>query len=137
MIKECKHCKKEFEAKRSNVQYCTRTCKNKSRWVRYREVRNASDNPMKQHGGNHTGKTGKEHYAYKDGNGLFKMKYAKEYYIKKRYCERCDKDLQDVGSAFYGVHHKDHDRSNNEESNFELLCKRCHQIEHECWKAFD
>ena len=32
------------------------------------------------------------------------------------------------------VHHKDHNRKNNVESNFELLCKRCHQVEHECWK---
>lgn len=32
------------------------------------------------------------------------------------------------------MHHKDHNRKNNREENFELLCKRCHQVEHECWK---
>lgn len=34
------------------------------------------------------------------------------------------------------VHHHDHDRHNNILSNLSLVCKRCHQIEHECWLAF-
>lgn len=34
------------------------------------------------------------------------------------------------------MHHKDHDRKHNVLSNLELVCKRCHQIEHECWLAF-
>ena len=34
------------------------------------------------------------------------------------------------------VHHLDHNRRNNVISNLELTCKRCHQIEHECWLAF-
>lgn len=34
-------------------------------------------------------------------------------------------------------HHKDHDRTNNTIENLSLLCKRCHQIEHECCKAFE
>ena len=43
-------------------------------------------------------------------------------------CERC-------GSTFkLLVHHKDEDRYNNAIDNLETLCKRCHQIHHECWK---
>lgn len=34
------------------------------------------------------------------------------------------------------VHHKDHNRHNNVMGNLQLVCKRCHQIEHECWLAF-
>lgn len=34
------------------------------------------------------------------------------------------------------VHHKDHNRHNNVLDNLQLVCKRCHQIEHECWLAF-
>lgn len=30
------------------------------------------------------------------------------------------------------VHHKDENRHNNHESNLETLCKRCHQIHHDC-----
>lgn len=32
------------------------------------------------------------------------------------------------------VHHKDEDRYNNNPENLQTLCKRCHQIEHECQK---
>lgn len=55
----------------------------------------------------------------------------------RRYCERCDKDLKDANRWLWVVHHKDHNHFNNVMSNLELLCKRCHQIEHECHKAFD
>ena len=34
------------------------------------------------------------------------------------------------------VHHIDHNRDNNKIDNLQLVCKRCHQIEHECWLAF-
>lgn len=34
------------------------------------------------------------------------------------------------------VHHVDHNRRNNVVENLELVCKRCHQIEHRCWEAF-
>jgi 5-methylcytosine-specific restriction endonuclease McrA len=43
-------------------------------------------------------------------------------------CNRCK------SSNNLGVHHKDRNRSNNEISNLEVLCARCHRIEHECWK---
>lgn len=38
--------------------------------------------------------------------------------------------------ANFLIHHKDHNRDNNVKINLELVCKRCHQIEHECWLAF-
>ena len=47
-------------------------------------------------------------------------------------CERCGKDLEDATRWKWCVHHKDHDHSNHELSNLELLCKRCHQLEHSC-----
>lgn len=34
------------------------------------------------------------------------------------------------------MHHIDHNREHNVLSNFAGVCKRCHQIEHECWLAF-
>lgn len=50
----------------------------------------------------------------------------------RRFCERCSKDLMNAGKGRWAVHHRDHDRTNNVESNWELLCKRCHQLEHDC-----
>lgn len=41
-------------------------------------------------------------------------------------CEVCG------STKFLCVHHKDHNRYNNELSNLMRLCKRCHQIEHGC-----
>lgn len=42
----------------------------------------------------------------------------------------CEKDSN------FLMHHKDHNRKHNVKCNLELMCKRCHQIEHECWLAF-
>lgn len=51
-----------------------------------------------------------------------------------QFCERCGLDLEDAKAGYWCVHHKDHDRTNNVPENWELLCKKCHQLEHECWK---
>ena len=75
-----------------------------------------------------------KHPQWKGGESLFINVLAPEYYQRVRYCERCGFDLKDAPPAKRCVHHKDHNRKNNVEENFELLCKRCHQIEHECWK---
>lgn len=75
-----------------------------------------------------------KHPMWKGGESKFSQVYAPAYYKKVRYCERCNKDLLGAAPGMRAVHHKDHNRKNNVEENFELLCKRCHQIEHECWK---
>ena len=79
---------------------------------------------------------GEESPSYKTGIKYFHdvSKIIKE---TRRYCETCGKDLRDADRYHWCVHHIDHDRSNNQDDNFKLLCKRCHQIEHECWKAFE
>lgn len=77
---------------------------------------------------------GDKHPQWKGGESLFVNVLAPTYYKKVRYCERCDKDLIDAEPEMRAVHHKDHNRKNNVEENFELLCKRCHQVEHECWR---
>lgn len=56
---------------------------------------------------------------------------------ERRYCERCGEDLTNASRYHWCVHHRDHDRSHNDDKNLELLCKSCHQIEHECHKAFE
>ena len=77
---------------------------------------------------------GEEHPQWNGGERKFGQVLAPSYYKKVRYCERCNVDLKGAPPEFRAVHHKDHNRKNNAESNFELLCKRCHQIEHECWR---
>ena len=55
---------------------------------------------------------GKENPHYKYGAGEFVRKRA-EIKAKIGKCERCGKDLTNAG-------------------HYELLCKRCHQLEHKC-----
>ncbi|WEL95566.1 hypothetical protein [Xanthomonas phage vB_XooS_NR08] len=81
-------------------------------------------------------KSGEEHPMWNGGESKFVHVLAPAYYKKTRFCERCSVDLLGVAPSFRCVHHRDHNRKNNVESNFELLCKRCHQLEHECWRNF-
>lgn len=78
---------------------------------------------------------GTEDSQYKNGIGLF-LSVVSTIREEVRFCERCDKDLLYVGIGEWATHHRDHDRSNNVRENFELLCKRCHQLEHECYENF-
>ena len=80
--------------------------------------------------------SGKDSKHFKTGIAHF-HKLAPVIRKARRYFNRGNKDLLEVGKDEGCVHHIDHDRTNNEVSNFELLCKRCHQIEHNCWEAFE
>lgn len=74
---------------------------------------------------------------YKHGLCIFK-RWAKEKLVALNYlCERCGNTIDASKRGTWAGHHKDHDRTNNVEGNLEVLCKRCHQIEHECWNAFE
>ena len=74
---------------------------------------------------------GKENPHYKYGAGEFVRKRA-EIKAKIGKCERCGKDLTNAGHYEWVVHHKNHNHYDNSEGNYELLCKRCHQLEHKC-----
>lgn len=76
---------------------------------------------------------GKENPQYKYGAGEF-ARIRADLKEKIGKCERCGKDLRNAGHYEWVVHHKNHNHYDNSEGNFELLCKRCHQLEHECRK---
>ena len=84
-------------------------------------------------GGNNA--KGSDDSQFKTGISVF-MHAVKTIRDEVRYCERCCKDLIDAAPYQWATHHRDHDRTNNVRSNFELLCKRCHQLEHKCTDAF-
>lgn len=79
---------------------------------------------------------GDKHPNYRHGYYVAQTQ-ARAYKEKVRYCERCGLDLHDRNKWLWCVHHKDHNHSNHSHDNLELLCKRCHQVEHECWLNFD
>lgn len=80
--------------------------------------------------------SGVDSQFYKTGIAQF-HKLASKIRKERGSCNRCGKCLIDAQKDEWCVHHIDHDRTNNDTSNFELLCKRCHQIEHKCWEAFE
>lgn len=79
---------------------------------------------------------GTAHWNYKDGAYTYET-IRNEIKQDVGCCERCSADLTNATHYQWVVHHIDHDHYNNDRANLELLCKRCHQIEHECWKAFE
>lgn len=81
-------------------------------------------------------KRGKEHPWYTNGKGIF-PNLSRKMKDKLEECQMCGKDLSNANRYEWCVHHIDEDRSNNKLSNLILLCKRCHQIEHRCWEAFE
>lgn len=82
------------------------------------------------------GKLEKENQNYKHGLSVFR-RWAKERLKSLDYCcERCGQSIDVSVRGTWAGHHKDHNRANNIKENLEVLCKKCHQIEHECWRAF-
>lgn len=82
------------------------------------------------------GKLEKENQNYKTGLSVF-HRWAKEKLKQLQYCcERCGTTIDATVRGTWAGHHKDHNRQNNVKDNLEILCKRCHQVEHECWRAF-
>ena len=87
--------------------------------------------------GNSPTNRGTTHPNYKTGIGIYK-KIRDEKLVEQDYkCAKCNYMIDTSNSHKWCGHHIDHDRANNTPDNIEVLCKRCHQIEHECWKAFE
>jgi len=139
-IKTCP-CGLEFTPSGQNQKYCTLTCqkefnkeRNKESYIKYL-LKNGHKVGVGKGG---TTGSGKQNHMYKHGLGVCLNQRA-ETKAKQRYCGHCGKDLIDATHYQWGIHHIDHNRYNNPEdgSNWVLLCKRCHQIEHKCWDALE
>lgn len=110
---KCEHCNKEYsvvpsQAKKS--RFCSRLCQN--RWLAANKKRLGPDNGM-----------------YVTGNSP--KHYRREAFrIYGEKCNRCG----ELEFKKLLVHHIDENRHNNplDGSNWEVLCKRCHQLHHDC-----
>jgi hypothetical protein len=123
-LKQCKICGVIFQPTGSCAKYCKEcgpeywkehTRNYQREWlVRTGRIKNPGV------GTGHAQGFGPDHHSYKpDAPNRYKD------YLKDA-CECCG------STRFICGHHKDRDRSNNDPSNIETLCKRCHQIEHSC-----
>ena len=138
--KQCNNCGKTYLPTGSCSKYCVE-CKPEMR----RQLANKGclayrTRQGKQVGVGSGGTTGrgKDNHMYKHGHGIFRNQRT-QVKAEQRYCNHCDKDLIEATHYQWVIHHKDHNRYNNPEdgSNWVLLCKKCHQVEHKCWLALE
>lgn len=66
-----------------------------------------------------------------ENNNAWKGGSSPAYYQKVAFSTHGDRCLRCRDEAVL-VHHKDGNRKNPDPSNLEVLCKRCHQLEHDC-----
>jgi len=132
-MKECLDCKKQFLPTGNNHKRC-KFCGRLKNLQTMKDWHKANVVTGEGSGS----KTGfeKDNPYYKHGQCVFR-RWAKEKLQALSYCcERCGTFIDVSKRGSWAGHHKDHNRQNNIKDNLEVLCKRCHQIEHECWTAF-
>lgn len=133
-MKSCVMCGGELPPRKS--KYCSRAC-HKERNARYaiqKRIESGDETVGRGKGGSNL--KGKDNKQFSSGIGNF-YKIRKQMREEVKHCQRCSKDLTNATRYEWCVHHIDHDRTNNVKENFEMLCKKCHQVEHECWKSFN
>lgn len=114
----CIHCNNVITNKRKGLKFCSAKCRaayNTYQWC----LRN--NKILKPGVGSGNNQFYTNNHMYKNGIGSFHETAFKN---KKHECERCS------STTHLLVHHKDHNRGNNELQNLEILCKKCHQKHH-------
>ena len=104
--------------KYSNAKFCSSKCRNAYNAYKHAVKSGKIKEPGVGSGGN---QWGEDNHQYKTGIGSFSSR-AFSYYGRK--CNRCSSEENLL------VHHQDENRANNDLSNLEVLCKRCHQNHH-------
>jgi len=132
--KNCLVCNIEYLPTGKYSKYCTSCAKEKKKlsikkWHYQHGILNGKGS------GSSTG-IGVDNIMYKHGRCVFR-RWAKERKESTGLCEHCGKDIKNATHYEWVGHHKDHNKHNNSIDNLVLLCKQCHQIEHQCWKAFE
>jgi hypothetical protein len=137
--KVCIYCKELFQPSGPAAKMCS-TCKEHSEnlevQVRIDERRFRRFRTYEKIGRGNSQGRGELHHSFKNGIGCHFP--VLRYKLKRdlRYCQECGRDLIASTKYEWCCHHIDHNRENNTIDNLTLLCKSCHQKEHECWKNF-
>ena len=128
----CRNCGSLFKTKGPASLYCEvcgpniRKEKDKQLYDKYNKAKGVK---VGIGSGNYYGRFNKNHPSYKTGVSWYRDLVLRN---KPHFCERCSCEIDFSNSYKWCVHHKNHDRTNNNLDNLELLCKRCHQLEHNC-----
>ena len=134
--KECLFCGTSYIPSGSSSKYCSLSCR-KTHYIstglskHWRDTHNKKIGKMVGVGSGGLTQCGKANPAYRNGNGSYRY-YGRKLKESGVPCNRCGKDLKTATRHEWCTHHIDGDRTNNSLDNLELLCKRCHQIHHDC-----
>lgn len=132
--KNCTECGSVFSPTGRAAKYCGSCAERKRKEATTRAIRKRAKMPGVGKGG--FPHRGKDHPLYTHGRFTYET-IRNEIRQDRKCCERCSKDVSEAGHYEWVIHHRDHNQYNSALENLELLCKRCHQIEHQCWKAFE
>lgn len=127
----CLDCKKTFQRRGPNHKRCDGCARTKNLAVMKQWHK---DNAVTGQGSGAL--PGEANSNYKHGRNTFRAWARDRLADLNNCCERCGNKIENLRNGWAG-HHKDHNPMNNVPDNLEVLCKRCHQIEHECWRAFE
>lgn len=133
--KDCKYCGVEYIPTGSSSKFCCHEHlylwqKENGVQKQYRDTANAKIGRKVGIGSGGTTGKGSNNHMYKNGYWSFKN-YAKELKNLGVPCNRCGIDLRTTGKRGYVGHHIDHDQTNNNLNNLELLCRKCHALHHD------
>ena len=131
--KDCIECGTNYQPTGASSKYCTICAVQKKKACRYREK------VLKRTGvgrGNSPSNRGATHPMYKNGIGMYKKIRDEKLVEQEGKCSHCSVKIDASNPHMWCGHHIDHDRTNNDRDNIEVVCKRCHQIEHDCVSNF-
>jgi len=152
-LRKCKHCGKEFKAllkeiKRGNAKFCSRSCSSSQKQQKEPNVvcANCGKSFYKSQSKQKNSKSGiffccrvckdqsqriggiskimPPHYGTADGIYSYRQTTLNN---REHVCEDCGYKKH---TKILVVHHVDHNRLNNEDSNLIILCPNCHAVRH-------
>jgi len=117
--KVCIRCGKLITGTKSNAIYCSSRCRSAAGAYRYCLRHNKFEKPGVGSGGNQYGENNNQ---WTGRSGAAGCRRAMK--LLPNICNRCN------STEMLVAHHIDEDRTNNNLTNFEILCKICHQRHH-------
>lgn len=107
------------QTRNKNAIFCSDRCRNAYNSLKYRINKGLILKPGVGSGGNQEGKNNHQWTGKSGSSGC-----RRAIKVIPNVCNRCG-SLKDLLA-----HHIDKDRTNNSLENFEILCKKCHQLHH-------
>lgn len=128
--KPCLACGDLFKPTGNAAKFCGECADFRKAWGHWRDSRVAT----LRRGGKAGVGSGGQNAGQGSGIHLYRKWFLKDIWeAQQGHCNECYEELQPKDMI---LHHIDHNRHNNVRENLEGICKRCHQIEHECWLNF-